>query len=127
MAEAPASTAFSAPRTVMMPLRIKGFRAYSATSRSSATVLLPAGGIRLRRKGRPAASMSMAMAMGSAVRASSSFCIRVSRSQGFTVGTPQPCWARMACVAPSITAGSTPSPVKATMPALAQAASSSRL
>ena len=29
-----------------MPLRIKGFRACSATSRSSATVLLPAGGIR---------------------------------------------------------------------------------
>ena len=42
------------------------------------------------RKGRPAASMSMAMAKGSAAFTRSSFSRMVSRFQGLMVGTPQP-------------------------------------
>ena len=48
---------------------------------SSSTVLLPAGGVRFFRKGRPAASMSMAMAKGSAAFTRSIFCRMVSRFQ----------------------------------------------
>ena len=65
MPDAPASRAFSAPRTVMTPLRMKGVpSSISTISRSSATVLLPAGGWRFFRNGSPAASMSMATAKG---------------------------------------------------------------
>ena len=63
---APASRAFLAPATVMTPLTMKGLPAISTIWRSSSTVLLPAGGVMFFRKGRPAASMSMAMAKGSA-------------------------------------------------------------
>jgi len=88
--------------------------------RSSSTVLLPAGGVSPFRKGRPAASMSMATATGSAWRTASSLANTVSMFQGFTVGMPAPPEAAMACSAPSITAGLVPSPVKAAMPAWAQ-------
>ena len=106
----------------MMPLAMKGFSAMSTIWRSSSTVLLPAGGVMFFRKGRPAASMSMAMAKGSAAFTRSIFCRMVSRFQGLTVGTPQPPFLAMAAAAPSMTAGSVPSPVKAAMPASAQAA-----
>jgi len=122
---APASRAFFAPFTVMMPLRIKGLPSASFTiSFNSSTVLLPAGGVRFFRKGRPAASMSMAMAMGSAALTSTIFSRIRSMFQGFTVGTPQPSFFRRAPAAALITAGSTPSPVKAAMPASAQAVTS---
>ena len=58
----------------MIPFRMNGFFAQAAISRSSSTVLLPAGGCKFFRKGRPAASMSMATAKGSAVATSSIFC-----------------------------------------------------
>ena len=118
---APASSAFFAPLTVMMPLRIKGLPAAWDTSRSSATVLLPAGGVRFFRKGRPAASMSIATAMGSAAFTSASFSRISSMFQGFTVGTPQPWFFFSASAAASMTAGFVPSPVKAAIPAWAQA------
>ena len=118
---APASRAFLAPATVMMPLRMKGLPAIRAISCSSSTVLLPAGGVRFFRKGRPAASMSMAMAKGSAAFTSSIFSRMVSMFQGLTVGTPQPPDFFSASAAPSITAGLVPSPVKAAMPFSAQA------
>ena len=89
-------------------------------SRSSGTVLLPAGGVRFCRKGRPAASMSIAMATGSALRTCSSLAKTVSRSHGFTVGTPMPPAAEIAASAPSITAAFVPSPVKARTPDFAQ-------
>ena len=51
---APASSAFFAPFTVMMPLRMNGLPFIIFTiSFSSSTVLLPAGGVRFFRKGRP--------------------------------------------------------------------------
>ena len=87
---APASRAFRAPLTVMIPLMIKGTLAYSMTSRSSATVLEPAGGLSPLRKGRPAASMSMANIWAPEALPWSSLAKRVSRSQGFTVGMPLP-------------------------------------
>ena len=121
MAAAPASRAFFAPPTVIMPLRMKGLPASSATSRSSATVLRPAGGVWFFRKGRPAASMSIATAKGAAALTSASFLRITSRFQGLMVGTPQPPLLRRAWAAPSMTAGLTPSPVKAAMPAEAQA------
>ena len=105
----------------MMPLRMKGFSAFSAIWRSSSTVLLPAGGVRFFRKGRPAASMSMAMAMGSAALTSAIFSSTSAMFQGFTVGTPQPLFFFRASAAPSMTAGLMPSPVKAAIPAAAQA------
>ena len=73
------------------------------------------------RKGRPAASMSMAMAKGSAALTRSSFSRMVSMFQGLMVGTPQPPAFCRAWAAPCITAGLVPSPVKAAMPAWAQA------
>ena len=88
--------------------------------RSSSTVLLPAGGVSPFRKGRPAASMSMATAKGSAERTRSILVCRVFTSQGLMVGTPWPPQAEMAFTAPSTTAGLVPSPVKAAMPAWAQ-------
>ena len=118
---APASSAFFAPATVMMPLRMKGFSAFSAIWRSSSTVLLPAGGVRFFRKGRPAASISMAMAMGSAALTSAIFSSTSAMFQGFTVGTPQPWFFFSASAAASMTAGLVPSPVKAAIPASAQA------
>ena len=118
---APASRAFNAPLTVMIPLRMKGLPAIAAISFNSSTVLLPAGGVRFFRKGRPAASMSMAMAKGSAAFTSSIFCRMVSMFQGFTVGTPQPPFFFRASAAASMTAGLVPSPVKAAIPAWAQA------
>ena len=122
MPAAPASRAFFAPATVMMPLAMKGLPAMATICRSSSTVLLPAGGVMFFRKGRPAASMSMATAKGSAERTRSIFSRMVSIFQGFTVGTPQPPFLAMAATAPSMTEGSVPSPVKAAMPASAQAA-----
>ena len=123
MPEAPASRAFSAPRTVMMPLRMKGApSSISTISRSSATVLLPAGGWRFFRKGSPAASMSMATAKGFAGLMRASFSRIVSIFQGLTVGTPRPLCFFRASAAASMTAGFVPSPVKAAMPAWAQAA-----
>ena len=121
MPAAPASRAFFAPFTVIMPLMIKGTLAYSMTSRSSLTVLEPAGGLSPFRKGRPAASMSMANTRAPEALAASSLAKRVSRSQGFTVGIPFPSFAPMALAAAAKTPGSVPSPVKAAMPALAQA------
>ena len=121
MPAAPASRAFLAPFTVMTPLMIKGTPAYSMTSRSSATVLDPAGGLRPFRKGRPAASMSMANTLAPEALAASSLAKRVSLSQGLTVGMPLPPLRPMALAAASKTAGSVPSPVKAAMPTWAQA------
>ncbi len=121
MPAAPAARAFSAPRTVMMPLSRKGFSAHWTMVFSSSTVLLPAGGLQFFRKGRPAASMSMAMAKGFAAWAAAIFSRMSSMFQGFTVGTPQPSCAPMAWRAEAMTEGSTPSPVKAAMPASRQA------
>ena len=119
---APASSAFFAPFTVIMPLRMNGLPFISLTiSFSSSTVLLPAGGVRFFRKGRPAASMSMATAMGSAAPTSSAFSRTRSIFQGLMVGTPQPWFFFSASAAAWITAGLVPSPVKAAMPAPAQA------
>ena len=63
----------------------------------------------------------MAMAMGSAAFTSASFSSTNAMFQGFTVGTPQPWFFFSASAAASITAGLVPSPVKAAMPASAQA------
>ena len=65
--------------------------------------------------------MSMAMAMGSAACTSASFSRISSMFQGFTVGTPQPWFFFNASAAASMTAGFVPSPVKAAIPAWAQA------
>ena len=102
-------------------MMIKGTPAYSMISRSSATVLDPAGGVRPFKKGRPAASMSMAKTFAPEALAASSLANRVSRSQGFTVGMPRPPFSPMALEAAANTPGSTPSPVKAAMPASTQA------
>ena len=92
-----------------------------AISCSCSTVLLPAGGVRFCKKGKPAASMSMASAKQPDSRAIAIFFATVALSQGLTVGMPKPPLAAMAAVAPSITLGLVPSPVKAAMPAAAQA------
>ena len=121
MAEAPASNAFFAPATVMMPLRMKGLLVRAAISFNSWTVLLPAGGVRFFRKGRPAASMSMAIARGLAGVTRSNFCLMTSMFQGLMVGIPQPSLFLRASAAASTMAGLVPSPVNAAMPAWAQA------
>jgi len=100
---------------------INGFCAHFAICFNSSTVLLPAGGCIFFRKGRPAASISIATAKGLQLRTKSIFWAMVSMFQGFTVGTPTPPAARMACVAASIWPGTTPSPVNAAIPASAQA------
>jgi len=121
MPAAPASMAFSAPLTVMMPFKINGTPAAKAISFNCSTVLLPAGGSRCCKNGRPAASMSMAMAKQPELRASAIFRATVALSHGLTVGMPAPPQAVMAAAAPSMTLWSVPSPVKAAMPAAAQA------
>ena len=73
------------------------------------------------KNGRPAASMSMAMAKQPELRASAIFRATVALSHGLTVGMPAPPQAVMAAAAPSMTLWSVPSPVKAAMPAAAQA------
>ena len=105
----------------MMPLTRKGTPAYSMISRSSATVLEPAGGLSPFRKGRPAASISMANTRAPEALASSSLAKTVSRSQGLTVGMPLPPFWPMTLAAEENTAGLVPSPVKAAIPAWAQA------
>ena len=105
----------------MMPLRMKGFSAQATICWSSSTVLLPAGGVMFFRKGRPAPSMSMAMAKGSAAFTRSSFSLMVSIFQGLMVGTPQPPFLARTWAAPCIKVGLVPSPVKAAMPFSAQA------
>ena len=127
MAAAPASLAFSAPLTVITPLTMKGLLRMPTISRSSSTLLLPAGGLRFFRKGRPAASTSMATAKQPLSRACSILARMVSMSQGLMVGTPRPPAAAMARVAWVMTLGSVPSPVKAAMPASAQARTSTSL
>ena len=121
MPAAPASMAFSAPLTVMMPFKINGTPAARAISFNCSTVLLPAGGSRCCKNGRPAASMSMAMAKQPELRASAIFRATVALSHGLTVGMPAPPQAVMAAAAPSMTLWFVPSPVKAAMPAAAQA------
>ena len=118
---APASSAFSAPRAVMMPFRMNGRCAQETICFNSSTLLLPAGGVKPCKNGRPAASMSIAMAKGSASCTSANFSRIVSISHGLMVGTPQPPFALSASAAPSTTFGSVPSPVKARMPAFAHA------
>ena len=61
------------------------------------------------------------MAKGSAAFTRSSFSLMVSMFQGLMVGTPQPPFLARTWAAPCITAGLVPSPVKAAMPAWAQA------
>ena len=121
IAEAPASTAFCAPRAVMTPLMMNGTLASAIMPRSSSTVLLPAGGFRFFKNGRPAASMSMATANAPVARTRAIFSAIVPASQGFTVGMPNPALAFTALQAPTITAGLVPSPVKARIPASWQA------
>ena len=65
--------------------------------------------------------MSMANTLAPEALALSSLAYRVSRSQGFTVGMPRPPAAPMAAAAAVNTSGLVPSPVKAAMPASAQA------
>ena len=65
--------------------------------------------------------MSMAMAKQPELRASAIFRATVALSHGFTVGMPAPPQAVMAAAAPSMTLWFVPSPVKAAMPAAAQA------
>ena len=72
------------------------------------------------RKGRPAASTSMATAKAPLSRTRASFSRMSSIFQGLTVGTPTPPTSRMALVAWTMTLASRPSPVKAAMPAWAQ-------
>ena len=72
------------------------------------------------RKGRPAASTSMATAKAPLSFTKSIFSRISSRFQGFTVGTPMPSTAPIARVAWTMTLLSRPSPVKAAMPAWAQ-------
>ena len=85
-------------------------------SRSSATVLLPAGGSKFLRNGRPAASTSIATANAPESCMSSIFSRIVSIFHGFTVGMPVPFAFLMAFVAAIMTFASVPSPVKAAMP-----------
>ena len=127
MAAAPASFALSAPLTVMTPLTMKGRPASATISFSSATLLLPAGGVMFFRKGRPAASTSMATAKQPLALAWSILALTVSMFQGLMVGTPQPPAAPMAWVAMVMTSGLVPSPVKAAMPFSAQARTSTSL
>ena len=127
MAAAPASLAFKAPLTVITPLTMKGRSASFTISASSSTLLLPAGGVMFLRKGRPAASTSMATAKQPLALAWVIFSRMVSMFQGLMVGTPQPPAAPMALVAISITVGLVPSPVKAAMPFSAQARTSTSL
>ena len=75
------------------------------------------------RKGRPAASTSMATAKQPLALACAIFSLMVSMFQGLMVGTPQP----SALVAMVITSGFVPSPVKAAMPLSAQARTSTSL
>ena len=63
----------------------------------------------------------MAMAKGFAAWAAAIFSRTSSMFQGLMVGTPAPPAAPMAWRAAAMTAGSTPSPVKAAMPAWRQA------
>ena len=65
--------------------------------------------------------MSMASAKQPDWRAIAIFCATVALSHGLTVGMPAPPLAAMAAAAPSMTLGFVPSPVKAAMPAAAQA------
>ena len=121
IALAPASNAFFAPDTVIIPFTMNGIPAALTISPSCSTVLLPAGGLRFLRNGSPAASISMATA-----KALLSFTIfilsaTISLLHGFTVGTPAPPASLMAFVAATITLASIPSPVKAAMPFSAQA------
>ena len=117
---APASFAFKAPFTVIIPFTINGTPASSATSRSSSTVLLPAGGSKFLRNGKPAASTSMATAKAFASCTSAIFSLMISRFHGFTVGIPSPCSLAIAFVAATMTLLSVPSPVKAAIPHSAQ-------
>ena len=89
---------------------------------SSSTDLLPAGGVRFFRNGSPAASISIAIAKGFEARTKSIFSFIVSMFQGFTVGTAAPLHFEIAFAAAFITSGFVPSPVKAAIPASAQAA-----
>ena len=121
IALAPASFALRAPFTVIIPFTINGVPAICMISRSSETVLLPAGGSRFLRKGRPAASISIATANAPDSCTSSIFSRMVSVFHGFTVGIPAPSAFLIALVAATMTFGSVPSPVKAAMPFFAQA------
>ena len=120
MAAAPASLAFKAPFTVIIPFTIKGTPAASTISRSSSTDLLPAGGLKFFKNGRPAASISMAAAKAPASLTSAIFSRIISTFHGFTVGIPSPPAFLIASVAATITLLSIPSPVKAAIPNSAQ-------
>ena len=111
----------------MIPLMMKGSPASLMMAFISSTDLLPAGGTKFFRKGSPAASTSMATAKAPDCFTSSIFSEIIWAFQGFTVGTPTPPQALMASVAPCITWGSIPSPVKAAMPASAHPGTSSAL
>ena len=105
----------------MMPFTMNGTPAASTISRSSSTDLLPAGGVRFFRKGRPAASTSIATAKALASFTSAIFSRTVSMFHGFTVGMPRPPAFFTAAVAATITSGFVPSPVNAAMPCSAHA------
>ena len=79
------------------------------------------------RKGRPAASTSIATAKQPLALACSILSLMVSMFQGLMVGTPQPSALPMALVAMVMTSGLVPSPVKAAMPLSAQARTSTSL
>ena len=68
-----------------------------------------AGGVKPCKNGRPAASMSIAMAKGSDSCTSANFSRIVSISHGLMVGTPQPPFALSASAAPSTAPTTSPS------------------
>ena len=73
MALAPARHALYAPFTVIMPLTINGMGVFSMMACSSFSVFRPAGGTIPFKKGKPAASTSMATAKAPASLTISNF------------------------------------------------------
>ena len=71
------------------------------------------------KNGRPAASISMAIAIAPEFLTKFNFSFIVSMFQGLTVGIPNPDTLFIASVADFITSGLVPSPVKANIPSLA--------
>ena len=119
MPAAPASRAFSAPRTVMMPLRMKGFSAHWTICLQLLHGLAAGGGIAVLQEGQ---------ARGVDVHGDGEGLRRPGR-QVHLLPDECPCsraspWGRRSRPAPrwrgaaaAMTAGSVPSPVKAAMPA----------
>ena len=102
MAAAPASLAFKAPFTLKIPFTIKGTSISCTISFNSFTFFLPAGGTNPFKNGKPAASISMAIAKASASLASFNFSTTISLAHGLIVGTPIPSFSLIFWVAPII-------------------------